>query len=245
MKYGFAICLSFLFAVSAAQAVSPQWPANGEIVFDVLHGDDGMKLGVGTHRWSQDGRAYEMSTRLETTGLANVLFDFEYVQTVEGAVRADGLQPRRFVVEQKGRETEQASFDWQTGSVLIERRKNRKRTASVTAGDLDVLSVWHLGSVHGAAALPEALTLVSNRSADAATLQVMGMEEIALPAGRFKTQHVRLADEEGRLAIDLWLSQQHAWLPVRILMKDHKGQVLDQRASSIRLGAPLAGKAGR
>lgn len=240
----FALCGLIPHAFAAA----PQWPSGGEVVYEVLRGEGGMKLGEGVHVWQHDGTRYEMSTRLQTTGLAGLLLDFEYEQSSEGRVIERSLRPERFLVEQKGRENERATFDWQAGTVLIERRKGRRDTATITTGDLDVLSVWHLASLRGGRDLPTELTLISNRRATPTALQVVGIEDIQVPLGRVRALHLTLRAPEGKLAIDLWLSEAHAWVPVRILMRDDKNQVLDQRAQSIRVDkapAPVSGASVR
>lgn len=222
-------------------AAAQQWPTSGEVVFDVSQGDRGMKLGEGVHRWKHDGRSYTMSTELKTTGLAAMLADFEYTQSSEGEVTRDGLVPRRFVVEQKGRETETATFDWRSNSVLVERRKGRKETDSVARGDLDVLSAWHMVAVRPGREHPSEMTLVSNRGADPVSFEVLGMKEISLPVGTLRTQHVMFKAHSGKLDVELWLSEQHGWVPVRVRLKDQKGKVLDQRAVSVNV-APATQK---
>lgn len=216
-------------------AAPGKWPAAGEVVFDVSQGEGGMKVGEGVHRWEHDGRAYRMSTQLQTTGLAALLASVEYTQSSEGDVTPQGLVPRRFMVEQKGRETESATFDWRTNSVLVERRKGRSETESVVRGDLDVLSAWHMVAVRPGREYAPEMSLVSNRGADPAAVEVVGMEDLQLPLGRVRAQHVRFKAHSGKLAIDLWLSEQHAWAPVRVRLQDHKGKVLDQRAVSVKL----------
>lgn len=215
------------------------WPRVGEIVYEVSQGEGGMVLGRGVHRWSHDGRAYRMTTHLETTGLAAMLKDFDYTQTSEGEVTPQGLRPRRFLVEQKGREDERATFDWRTNSVLVEGRKGRRSTESLTAGDLDVLSVWHLVAQRPGRELPARLSLVSNRGVDPAAVEVLGMQEVTLPIGRVRAQHVKLRAHSGKLEIALWLSEQHDWAPVRVRLQDRKGKVLDHRAVRVELGAAV------
>lgn len=216
-------------------AAGVKWPTAGEVVFDVTQGEGGMVIGKGEHRWTHDGRGYRMSTFLETVGLAALLKDFEYTQRSEGDVTPQGLVPRSFVVEQKGRETETATFDWRTNSVLIERRKGRRVTESLAAGDMDVLSVWHMVAVRPGRELPTEITLVSNRGADPASVEVVGMQEIDLPIGRLRTMHVRFKAHSGKLDIGLWLSEKHAWAPVRVRLQDSKGKVLDHQAVSVKL----------
>ncbi len=208
------------------------WPVSGAIVFEVLRGENGLKIGEAHHSWRYGGQDYRMENALETTGLAAMLADFRYVQRSEGRVTVDGLRPDRFSVERQGREPESARFDRTKGIVAIERR-GRVREHPIAADDQDVLSIWHLFGLQRGRSYPSEIGLVSNREAVQATIEVIGPEALRVPAGRMDTLKVRIAARSGKLRIDLWLSEAHDLLPVRILMTDDKGQVLDQRAMSI------------
>ncbi len=239
MPVGFMLVIALLLAFGGAQAQNNQgeaeeWAASGEIRYDVLRGDGGLKLGEAEHRWQHEAGRYQMQTRLETTGLTAMLYDFSYVQHSEGRVVAGGLQPNSFRVEQRGREPEIARFDWDAGKVVIERR-GRVREEVIAAGDQDVLSVWHLPGVMAGRALPESLSLVSNRRVSEATLSVDGKASIRLPAGTFDARKVTLRARSGRLTIEVWLADGHRHAPVRILMTDDKGEVLDLRAVEIAI----------
>lgn len=232
------VLLSVVASAAAANEATPaEWPREGEIRYDVMRGEGGVKLGEAVHTWEHDGRRYDMRTTVETTGLAGLLYSFRYVQRSEGVVHEDGLRPTSFRVEQNGREPENAAFDWTKREVLITRSKGRKTTAALSPGDQDVLSVWHLVGLRDGKDLPTELTLVTNRKAAVATMEVVGREVLQLPMGALDTLHVRLRADESSLAIDLWLSERHRLLPVRILMEDGKGEVLDQQAVAIALGA--------
>jgi len=207
------------------------WPTSGRIVFEVLRGENGVKLGEARHVWKHDGVRYTMETAVETTGLAGMLYDFNYVQHSEGLVRADGLQPIRFGVEQGGRAPEAASFDWKAGRVTIERR-GRTREYPIRPMDQDALSVWHLIGVRNGRQPSVELTLVTGRAAAPATFEVIGHEAVRIPLGSIDALKVRVRARSGKLVMDMWLSQAHDLLPVRVLMTDHKGEVLDQRAIS-------------
>jgi len=216
------------------------WPEAGRIVFEVLRGENGVKLGEARHVWKHDGVRYTMETVVETTGLAGMLYDFSYVQHSEGLVRADGLRPVRFGVEQRGKAPEAASFDWKAGRVTIERR-GRTRGYPIGELDQDVLSVWHLiGVRHGRQPSGE-LTLVTGRTAAPATFEVIGHETVRIPLGSVDALKVRVRARSGKLVMDMWLSTAHDLAPVRVLMTDHKGEVLDQRAVSFDSDAARAG----
>ena len=229
----------FLLAALAVCSLGAwaDWPQEGEIRYDVMRGENGFKLGEAVHRWEQDGAQYRMQTEVETTGLAGALYSFRYVQTSEGQIVAGALQPTLFRVEQSGRETEQAHFDWEAQEVLIERSRGRKETHEIEVGDHDVLSVWHLVATEGVEAVRDR-SLVTNRRVSPTEMAVAERERLRLPVGEVSTVRVSAASTSGSLKIDLWLSEDHDWLPVRILMEDDKGKVLDQQAVRVTRGNP-------
>lgn len=232
---GVVMIASSAFSGATAAAETPQatrdWPASGRLVFDVMRGKDGLKLGEARHRWQQDGTRYEMSLALETTGLAAMLYSFQYVQTSRGRIVDGVLQPERFEVTQSGRQPEQADFDWQVGTVRVV-RKGKETVSAIRPGDQDVLSVWHLAALLADRALPAELLLVTNRRATSTAISAVGQETVQVPAGRFETRRIRARASTGKLNIDLWVSPQHHGVPVRLLLVDDKGQTLDLQARS-------------
>lgn len=210
------------------------WPESGQIRYDVLHGDGGIKLGEAEHRWQHDGHRYQMQTELQTTGLAGMLYNFHYVQHSEGLVEDGMLRPELFRVVQRGREPELARLDWSTLEATIERR-GRVRTSPIAANDQDVLSVWHLFGLLQDRVIPQHLSVVTNRRVSPVAITLLDAERVRLPVGELATKRVRVAALSGKLTIELWLSEAHGLVPVRILMTDDKGEVLDQRAVSIVL----------
>lgn len=209
------------------------WPDSGELVFDVMRGANGIKLGEARHAWSHDAGRYTMTLALETTGLAGMIYDFRYTQHSEGRVTSGGLQPERFDVTQSGRKPERAEFDWAARKVRVE-RKGQATYHALQSGDQDVLSVWHLFAL-APDSVPERLLLVTNRRATPSTITALGQEPVAVPAGRFDARRFRVRADTGKLTIDLWLADAQATVPVRLLMTDDKGQVLDLQARTLGL----------
>jgi hypothetical protein len=225
--------------VVASAEGAAHWASSGRVVFDVLRGEGGMKLGRAEHRWSHDGARYSMETSVEATGIAGVLLDdFYYTQSSRGRIVDGWLQPERFEVDQAGRAAEFARFDW-PGTTVAVTRKGKTRHYPLKRRDQDVLSVWHLGALLGGRDLPGEMALVTNRRAEPALLQVLGTERVTLPIGQVDAIKIRARARSGKLTIDLWLSKVHRLAPVRIVMTDKKGSVLDQQAVSIELEGAL------
>ncbi len=226
-----AVALSFCATSTAMHASQNGWPQSGHVVFDVLHGENGFKLGESVHRWQQDGQRYSMSTVMQTTGLAAMLQEFQYTQSSEGRIDKHRLRPDSLTIDQrKGRET--AAFDWESQQVVIT-RKQRQRSFAVNIGDVDMLSIWHAAAVGGLAAQTSNFQVVTNRAVYPVSYESVDQTRITLPAGQFDTHHIRFIADAGSLRIDMWLSKAHGLIPVRVLMVDDKGQTLDQRAISV------------
>lgn len=226
-------------AARSAEAVA-RWPREGEIVFDVLYGKLAFKLGSATHRWSHDGHRYRMESIAKAAGLLASVDALSYTQRSRGELVAEGLRPQAFEVERGGRRREWSEFDWQKGEVALV-RDGEAREAALAAGDQDVLSLWHqIGLATPLAGGPVRLTVVTGKSAAPTRIVDLGEESIEVPAGRFAARHLRAAAEDGSLTLDVWLAKDRRGLPVRIRMKDRKGEVLDQQARAISLAAASA-----
>lgn len=216
------------------------WPAAGEIVYQVSMGD-GPQIGEARHSWSHDGRQYRMETAVRTVGLAALIKNMHYVQRSEGKVGTGGLRPERFSVEREGKLAELAEFDWQRRRVS-HTRKGRTRESALLANDQDVLSLWHQVAIGNGGALPATLNVVTGRKSADSTLAWVGEETVNLPLGRIKTRRLKARAVNGSMEIEVWFAAEQHMLPVRIRMTDDDGEVLDQRASELRIGAATSGK---
>lgn len=229
--------LLVLFVLASASlpvlANTTGWPQSGQLLFEVLRGERGLKLGESDHRWQHDGLHYTMSTVMQTTGLAAMLQEFTYTQTSEGQISKGRLQPGKLVVSQR-KGNDQAVFDWSNAQVVIT-RKQRQHSFPIRSGDVDMLGIWHKAGIEGFDAQLPGLQVITNRAAYPVRFEQLDLASIEVPAGRFETRHVRYTAESGSLQIDLWLSVQHAYMPVRVLMVDDKGQALDQRLLRFRV----------
>jgi hypothetical protein len=240
MALAWLVCLVAVPVQAQVAAVAKlsgmPWPHSGHIVFRVFHGDGGLQLGRTTHTWSQDGSHYRMSSLVETTGLAALFKTFQLKQTSEGAITASGLKPMLFEADQKGKSLQSARFDWAAGRVFID-RGDSKREADIHAGDQDVLSLWHQLARLPLEGIDTTLTVVNNKAASVSRIKDLGTGRITLPMGEINARHLSVKSDDGGVQLDLWLAIGHHLLPVRIRMVDRKGEVLDQQAERIDLGA--------
>jgi hypothetical protein len=210
-----------------------EWPGRGTVEFQVAFGSAGLPVGKALHRWSHDAAHYQMELAVETTGMAALIRELGYTQKSTGDLTPAGLRPQRFDVTHKGKEPEAALFDWDGARVSIRRSERERRSAPLTAGDVDMLSLWH--QLGHAAAAPESLLVVGNKDAKRAQVKRLEEESLQVPAGRFNTSVFWMQSEDGKLSIKMWLARDHRMVPVRIVIDDVRSGELVLEATSLQV----------
>jgi hypothetical protein len=235
----FASCVVLALALGAAPAMcqaddAGKWPTSGAVEYQITVGEGGMTIGKAQHSWSHDSKQYQMQLAVQTTGLVAVLHKLDYVQKSTGSVGPDGLRPQRFDVGQVGRKQEGALFDWDNARVSIQRGGKERRSVGLTAGDQDILSVWHhFGLLNK---LPESLLMVANKNARRGRVQKLETGSVQVPAGRYSADHLKLKSDDGHLVIDLWLARDQGMVPVKVIFDDDKQSgALVLQATVVRL----------
>ena len=230
-------------AASPPAGSPPALAPSGRIVFDVIYGSSGFRIGEARHEWQYDGDRYRLSLKLDAGGLL-ALAGFSYMQRSEGRIGPAGLEPARFSVDQRGRKPEAAEFDWAAARVSLRRDGVERRSAELHPGDQDVLSLWHQLRRVGATGEAMRMTVVTNKSAKPAELTRIGGGSLKLPLGRLDTVQLQVRALDGSMTIDVWLAPEHQLLPVRIRIVDDDGGVLDQQAVKLELGADAVAAGG-
>lgn len=209
--------------------VVPRLPERGKIRYRVDRGDSNFEIGYSEHTWEISGGRYRLSSVAETTGLVWLFKSIRIEMESRGQMTAEGLRPETFSIRRNGQETgEQATFDWDNMKVRVGDRDEQ----ALDHGAQDLLSFnYQLGYL----ALSEAgstLPIATGKKYGIYRLEVLGDEEIEVPAGLMRTLHLRAPGEN---TTELWLAYDYLLLPVKIRHVDAKGDSLVQVATEIRL----------
>ena len=146
-----------------------------------------------------------------------------------GTVTDAGLRPDLFSIRRNGKEArEKASFDWDNMTIAVADRAPQP----LARGAQDLLSFnYQLRFL----SLPESggiLMLATGKKYSAYRLEVIGDEEVVVPAGTLRTLHLRAP---GVNTTELWLAYDYLMLPVKIRHLDNKGDSFVQVATEIQL----------
>ena len=215
-----------------AVVLPPRLPERGEIRYRVDRGDSNFEIGSAHHRWSIVDDVYRIESVLETTGIVWLFKSVRIEMESRGLISSAGLRPDFFEIRRGGRTAkENAVFDWHTMKVSIGGRPEQ----SLATGAQDLLSFnYQLGY------LPELMSgvnlpIATGKRYGVYRIEVLGDEEIEVPAGTLRTLHLRAPGEN---TTELWLAYDYLLLPVKIRHVDSKGDSLVQVATHIQLSPP-------
>jgi hypothetical protein len=204
-------------------------PRKGEIAYVAKWGIVNCAAAL-SWRVSEEGR-YRLA--LEVRDSASASPANNYTQTSEGQVTSRGLTPRFFATESaKGKST--ATFDWALGELKLA-GANWSETLPLPKDAQDPLSALLQLSFQPPRDVVSA-PVTDGTTTETYSWQVQGEESLTLDSGSFKTLHIskqRAPDEAG---VEIWLSLEHHYLPVKIVYINREGSAdLQLSMSSIEL----------
>lgn len=209
--------------------VKPLLPASGAIRFAIYQESLGIQVGRAEHSWefTDDGH-YHLTNVTETSGLVALFKPVRVKAESRGMLVAGGLQPdsyRSWKNDQDNRDG--ADFDWANAQVHLARNDSLQ---PIMPGAQDLLSLtYQLAYLHK----PEtgsSIELVTARKVERYALDALGEEEIDIPAGHFRTLHLRAQAET---TTEIWIALDLHRLPVKIRYTDRKGDSFLQVATEI------------
>lgn len=204
-------------------------PAAGGIRFAIYKESLGMPVGRAEHRWEFPGDgSYRLLGISETSGLVAVFKPVRIENESRGRLVAGGLRPDSFRTLRNGRETtENADFDWTTGSVRLARDGS---VQAVARGTQDLLSLNYQLAWLGRLEEGSGIGVVTGKKYAFYALDSLGEETLETPAGTFRTLHLRAMTDS---VTEVWIALDRQRLPVKIRFTDKKGESFLQIATDI------------
>ncbi|MDR0776792.1 MAG: DUF3108 domain-containing protein [Azonexus sp.] len=204
-------------------------PASGAIRFAIIKESLGLQVGRAEHHWEfTDDGSYLLRGVSETSGLVAVFRPVQMVLESRGRLVAGGLRPESFRSRRDGRAAEEgADFDWAAGQLRLLRDGSTHR---LTPGAQDILSLNYQLAYLGELAEGVGLGVATSRWYEWQQIDALGEEEIEVPAGHFRTLHLRAMTDS---TTEIWIALDHGRLPVKIRFTDKKGDSFEQVATDL------------
>lgn len=155
-----------------------------------------------------------------------------------GEVTPQGLQPTRFELHQgdNPKKSLLADFDWAKQS-LVMNAKGKVKQATLISGTQDLASYAYQFMF-----LPVPLkdtisvSLTTGKKLNLYQYKIRSESEMVSTARtQYKTLHLLPSEQDKPETKELWLAEEHYYVPVRILMIDDNGQKLEQTLTELQI----------
>jgi hypothetical protein len=210
-------------------------PKRIDLVGTLYLGEQNFMVGTGGFSLRHDGNRYEISVLGRAKGLARLLLMGEFSGVSRGAITPEGLQPSEYI-EERGRSDrrESATLDWEAGVIRLKDDK----VVPIEPPVLDRLSVIMQFYYKPPTADEMSTRVAGTRYVDTYTFKRRGDEAIELPTGIVTTQVWRVDYDDGSPRVELWMSPEYNWLPLKVRLytrKENGGRFATLQIGEIRV----------
>lgn len=204
-----------------AQSDLRKLPEHFSLRYSVQSGDEGFKFGQAVYSGHLREGRYSLTSVSEATGVASLLLSGKIIQSSEGRITAQGLQPDWFSTIKGERKRPTVRFDWPQQRLLLP-----GGAVSLPTQTQDLLSFpFHLAMRVREGDAAWVMSVTNDKNLRNYNFQVMGREMLTLGATRIETLRVQ-GRRSGDGSLDVWLAPERQWLPVRIRTLDQQGKVI-------------------
>lgn len=195
-------------------------PKRIDLIGTLFAGEQNFMVGTGGFRLRHDGNRYEISVIGKPQGLARLLFSGEFNGVSRGAITPTGLQPSEYT-EERGRsdKRESATLDWEAGVI----RLRDDKVVAIEPPVFDRLSVILQFYYRPPEASELSMRVTGTRQVETYTFRRLRNEPIDLSSGpTVDAQLWRVSHDNGEPRIDLWMSPEYHYLPLRVRVYSRK-----------------------
>jgi hypothetical protein len=230
-------CAAFAFACALA-AVHPAASAAVKTVKATYHGFmNGLPIGTISESFEADGSAYRIVSDTKPSGLAALIQRTPLRFTSTGRIGRDGLRPTQFEARRNPADNPQVSaeFDWGQKQLVL-RHDGKTESVALPPGTQDRLSVMYQFMFLPIERIRQLeFPMTNGRKLDRYRYRATEDVEIDTGMGRLKTLHLVKQREAGDTVTEVWLSPQHQYLPVKMLIMEKESVRLEQVIQSLEI----------
>ena len=198
---------------------APRVPKRIDLVGTLFAGEQNFMVGTGGFRLRHDGNRYEISVLGQPTGLAKLLLSGEFSGVSRGAITPSGLQPSEYMEERGARDKrETATLDWEAGVI----RLRGDKVVAIEPPTFDRLSVLLQFYYRPPDAAEMTVRVAGTRNVDTYTFRKLRNEPVEMTSGTIDAQLWRVNHDNGEPRIDLWMSPEYHYLPLRVRVYSRK-----------------------
>lgn len=201
---------------------------------------NGMHIAVINETFEVKDGGYQLASETRAIGLFALVQRQSLRFTSSGRIADWGLQPLLF--EGKRGETDprqvRAEFDWQAGRLTIV-HDGKTDALALPPATQDRVSLMYQFMFMGAEKLQRVeFKMTNGRKLDHYRYTVTPGVEIDTALGRLATLHLVKQHRSDESGAEVWLSPQHRYLPVRVMVQEEDGTRYEQFITRLEIREP-------
>lgn len=228
MRPALTLALALLALAVPCAAAAPSTPQAVSASYDMFR--NGAHIAVINETFEAKDGGYQLASETRAIGLFALAERRPLRFTSSGRLAGAGLQPLRFEGKRGDADPRQVSaeFDWQAGRLTI-MHDGKTENLALAPGTQDRVSLMYQFMFMA----PEKLqrlefTMTNGRKLDRYRYTVSPGVEIDTPLGRMTTLHLVKQHRPDESGTEIWLSLQHRYVPVRVLVLEEDGSRYEQ-----------------
>lgn len=226
----FVFCLMMSTILAAQEALPKRIQATYEVT------KNGQPFATVKEQFVVNGSTYKIESI--TKGIGVYALFGERKLTSAGEVTANGLKPSHFELLQgdNPKKALVADFDWPK-NILHMLVKGKAKDAPLSEGTQDLASyAYQFMFLPKPLKDPITVNLTTGKKLNAYSYKINAEQVIIESAGtQYKTLHLIPLEQNATETKELWLSAQHHYVPVRILLIDDNRQKLEQTLTELHV----------
>ena len=218
----------FFLLCGFAPMSAAESPSRLVVSYDVLKGSFRGIASTETYTLTKDH--YRIERESKAVGLLALIKPETIRETSEGTLTSKGLRPLAYTQERK-LDTERntrADFDWKAKRITLTDHTG-SRTYPLVDGTQDILSAMYQFMF---LPLKNVVTLdfymTNGRKVDIYNYRISPDQSVTVPLGTFKALYVASIPEPDSNRTEIWLAEEHANFPYKMVITDKDGDKLSQ-----------------
>lgn len=224
------LCRIFILSLAICPLPSA-WaaaPSRVSANYDIYKG--GLKIGQIVETFTRDKDRYALTSTTRAVGLLAVFQPGRIIITSNGLINSRGLQPLHFLDRREsdaGKER-RADFDWNTRRLTLTEH-GQKRVLALPDGTQDRLSaMYQFMFLSLANSDTLSFNMTNGSKLDLYNYRITPGQSVTVPFGTFRALYVASVPEVGVNRTEIWLAEDHAGFPCKMVITDPDGGKLSQ-----------------
>jgi hypothetical protein len=226
MKYPLQYSAWLMLCVAGSSFAAS--PSSVQATYEIYK--SGIKIGLIEETYSLNKDRYTLISTTRAAGWLAIFQPGRIIITSNGQVNSRGLQPLRFIDRRESDESKErrADFDWKTKRLTLTEH-GQQHVLPLPDGTQDRLSaMYQFMFLPLAKSDTLSFHMTNGGKLDIYNYRITPDQSVTVPLGTFKALYVASVPEVRSNRTEIWLAEEHANFPYKMVITDPDGGQLSQ-----------------